>query len=189
MIKRSGNRYQVAKVAWNRGKHRQAEKILKEILATNRGHLKASRLLGKLYLSNNQPELAEAVTLSALQRHPEDPELVINFSRSLLGQGRLGEATDYLSRSKHADSPDHLGLLAALHQRQGKHAAASEYYQQALALKPDQVTWLAGLGISQEHLENREAAKDAYQRSLASASLSPTLKNFVAGRLKELRKY
>jgi Flp pilus assembly protein TadD len=83
-------------------------------------------------------------------------------------------------------NPDHLGLMAALHQQQGRHEKASTLYRRALGLKPRQANWYSGLAISLEHLGKRMEARDAYLRSLQSQQLDSGLRRFVENRLQQL---
>ncbi len=141
------------------------------MLAEEPGHLAASLLLSRHYLSTAAIERAEPVILSALRHHPEQPELVNYFARCLLAQERLTEAGDYLLRAMRVDHAPHVGLLATIRQRQEQHPQARDYYLQALRLKPDEGAWLAGLGISQEHLGDAAGARKAYRRSLSSGKI------------------
>ncbi len=102
MVKKSKTGYQVAEQALAAGRRGDAEIKLKEVLVKQPGHLQASLLLGRLYLQNGQPELAEPTVMAALQRYPEQTQLISYFTRSLLGQDRLyrGRA---ISISSHAD--------------------------------------------------------------------------------------
>jgi tetratricopeptide (TPR) repeat protein len=186
-IRKTSDNIRAAKKALAKGQPQAAEKLLKGLLAEQPEHLLASLLLSQLYLSTAAPEQAEPVILSALQYHPEHPELITYFARCLMTQGRVTEAGDYLVKTMRPGQATHLGLLANIRQRQAQHRQARDYYQQALKLKPDEVTWLAGLGISQEHLGDMEAAKQAYRRSLRSGSLNLTLKTYVADRLIQLK--
>lgn len=187
IVKRSRHKYQLARDALSKNDYSRAERLLKEVLASEPDHLESSQLLARLYLGANRTDQAEKVILSALQSHPDQPGLVTLFSRTLLAQERLQEAVSYLSKAMQEGNAEQLGLLAAMRQREGRHAQASDLYRQALALKPDEITWLAGLGISLEHLGELGAAQQAYRRSLASGDLNITLKGFVKGRLQQLQ--
>ena len=188
-VKPSKHRVKTAEAALANGKPAKAETLLKEVLTLQPDHLAASQLLGRLYLEDGRLELAESVTLSALQQHPDQAELISYFTRSLLGQQRLSEAGEYLVRTMHEGYAPHQGLMAVIRQRQGEHSEASRYYKLALQSRPNEATWLTGLGISQEHLNERAAARQAYQRSLASGRLSVALRGFVEERLERLNKY
>ena len=86
------------------------------------------------------------------------------------------------------DYASHAGLLASIRQRQNQHRQARDYYLQALRLQPGEAAWLAGLGISQEHLGDPAAAGVAYDQALATGKLTLTLKEFVEERLTQLKR-
>jgi MSHA biogenesis protein MshN len=103
-----------------------------------------------------------------------------------VAEDRLSEAADYLLKAMRNDYAPHVGLLATIMQRQQRHRQARDYFLQALQLNPQEVTWLAGLGISQEQLGEMGGARQAYQRALSSGRLNLTLQGFVEGRLSEM---
>lgn len=186
VVKKSPDLYRLASRAWRRGDNPQAVVHLSDLLKQNPGLLKPSLLLARIYLDGNQPAKMEPVLRQALQRNPRQPELTLYLARSLLAQQRLAEAADTLASAMREDNADHLGLMAALRQRQGRHGEASEFYRGALKLKPSQANWHSGLAISLEHLGMTGAARDAYRRSLQSQQLDRGLRTFVENRLQQL---
>jgi tetratricopeptide (TPR) repeat protein len=185
-VQKKINTFSEAEKAFTKGQWKRAEKLLKEVLAAEPDHLSASLLLSQLYLSMNAAKQAEPVIQSALRHHAAQPDLVSYFARCLLAQERLAEAGDYLLKAMRMDYAPHVGLLATIRQRQDQHRQARDYYLQALQLSPGEGAWLAGLGISQEHLGDQAGARQAYRGSLASGKLNLTLQGFVEGRLAQL---
>jgi Flp pilus assembly protein TadD len=185
-VARSDDGFSAAQQALAKGQQQRAEKLLRQLLAQQPGHQAASLLLSRIYLTRDDPAGAEAVILTALQQHPDQPELVTHFTRCLVAEDRLSEAADYLLKAMRNDYAPHVGLLATIMQRQQRHRQARDYFLQALQLNPQEVTWLAGLGISQEQLGEMGGARQAYQRALSSGRLNLTLQGFVEGRLSEM---
>ncbi|MDJ0808360.1 MAG: tetratricopeptide repeat protein [Gammaproteobacteria bacterium] len=185
-LKKNRNPLKAAEQALAKGRYQRAELLLKGLLAQEPDHLVAGRLLCRLYLQSNRPALVEPVVLTALQHHPDDPELIVYLTRSLLEQERVDEAADYLVSALHQADAIHLGLMAVIRQRQGRHRDASRHFRQALQYRPDELTWLTGLAISQEHLNERASARQIYQRSLVSGELNDALRDFVEQRLQVL---
>lgn len=188
-LKKPKHGYVAAERALKRGQTSKAEQLLKIILVEEPDHLPASILLSRLYLESNRLELAEKCAQSALQHHPQQAELVTYLVRSLMVRGHLDEASVYLERNLHEQHAPHLGLMGVIRQRQEKHADASRYYRRALQLLPDEVTWLTGLGISQEYLGETEAAMAVYRHSLTVGGLNAALREFVTARIKILNGY
>jgi Tfp pilus assembly protein PilF len=186
LAKKTPDLYRLASRAWRRGESRQAVIHLSSLLQRDPGLLKPSLLLARIYLDGNQGAKMEPVLRRALERYPNQPELTLYLARSLLAQQRLQEAADSLARAMQEDNAEHLGLLAALRQRQGLHGQASELYRRALKQKPNQANWYSGLAISLEHLGMTTAALDAYRRSLQSPQLHAGLRDFVESRLQQL---
>jgi tetratricopeptide (TPR) repeat protein len=186
-VKKNEDGFSQAQQALANGQRQQAERLLKRLLVQQPGHLAASLLLSQLYLSQNAPQQAEPVILAALQAHPDQPDLITHFTHCLVAEERLNEAADYLLKTMHGDYAPHLGLLATIRQRQQQHRQARDYFLRALRLNPQEVTWLAGLGISQEQLGEMDEARQAYRSALSSRKLNLTLKDFVEGRLSAMK--
>jgi Tfp pilus assembly protein PilF len=187
-LRRSEDGFSTAQQALAKGQQQRAERLLRKLLADQPEHLPASLLLSQLYLSQDHPERAEPVILTAMQHHPDHPDLITHWARCLMAEERLAEAATYLLKAMHSDNASHLGLLATIRQRQQAHRQARNYFLQALRLNPREATWLAGLGISQEQLGEEAEARQAYRRALGSGKLNLTLQGFVETRLSEMNR-
>jgi MSHA biogenesis protein MshN len=105
-----------------------------------------------------------------------------------VGRNELPEALQTMEKSLPyaAKQADYQAFLAALLQRQNRHAEAIGYFQNALKLNPQSGVWLMGLGISLRAEQRNSEAREAYNRALEVHNLSDELQAFVAQQLKEL---
>src|SRR6185503_18548846 len=105
-------------------------------------------LVGLLIRSGKLPE-AEQVLQEGLRANGPQPALAMALARLQVDRGDTAGAVETLQRSAAAaqGSADYIAFLAALMQRQARHAEAAEHYQSALALAPGSGLWSMGLGI------------------------------------------
>ena len=90
------------------------------------------------------------------------------------------------NRPDASELADYQAFMAALLQRQERHAEAIPLFQKALALVPGNGVWMMGLGISLQAEQRKDDARAVYQRALDSNTLNPQLREFVQQKLKEL---
>jgi MSHA biogenesis protein MshN len=86
-----------------------------------------------------------------------------------------------------ADKAEYRALYAAVLQRAGRHAEATEHYAAALKLTPGNGVWWMGLGISLEAEGRIAEARQAFQSARAGGNLAPELAAYVEQRLRELQ--
>jgi MSHA biogenesis protein MshN len=132
---------------------------------------------------------AEQVLQEGLRLNPNQQVFAMALSGLQYERGDAAGAIETLQRTAPAaqNSPDYLARLAALLQRQSRHAEAVEYYQAALRLAPGSGVWLMGFGISLQALNRSREAQDAFRRAKASNTLNADLQAFVDQRLKQLQ--
>jgi MSHA biogenesis protein MshN len=112
------------------------------------------------------------------------------LARLQVERGDTAAAVETLQRSAPAAAAnaDYLAFLAALLQRQERHAEAVQQYQAALALAPASAVWNMGLGISLQALNRNTDAQEAFRRAKASNALNAELQAFVDDRLRQLQR-
>lgn len=102
--------------------------------------------LAKLGQTEQQIEVLKAVAAS----HPNDGALQSRIGKQILTAGRAGEAIEILGRATKSSGADWktFSALGSAYDQQGNHSLARESYQQALKLKPDELTVLNNMAMS-----------------------------------------
>jgi len=131
---------------------------------------------------------AETALQDGLTLDPHHASFAMLLARLQVERGAVPLALETLQKTLPyaEDQADYQAFVAALLQRQSRHDEAVAHYQIALKRVPDNGIWLMGLGISLQALHRNDDARSAYQRALASNSLSAQLQGFVQNKLKEL---
>ena len=118
--------------------------------STNQGNV----AVGLDYATNlqqmGQTEQQIAVLKSIAVARPNDGPLQAKLGKQLLSAGRAGEATTMLERAAAQPSVDWqtLSALGSAYDQQGNYTAARAKYQQALVLKPNQLSVENNLAMS-----------------------------------------
>lgn len=157
-------------------------------LRLDASHDAARQALVALLLEGKRNADAEKVLLEGLNIKPENTGLTMLLARLQVERGALEQATATLEKSlPFADTQaDYRAFLAALLQRQDRNDEAVTHYRIVLQHAPGNGVWLMGYGISLLALQRNAEAKDAFQRSLDTHTLSPELQAFVQQKLKGL---
>jgi MSHA biogenesis protein MshN len=131
---------------------------------------------------------AERVLHEGLQQNPQQLTFIMLLARLQVDRGALSEGLDTLKVGLPyaKEQADYQAFFAALLQRQGRHAEAVTYYQNALQQHPNHGVWLMGIGISLQALQRNTEAKDVFQRALNDQTLTPALQKFVQQRIRGL---
>ena len=132
---------------------------------------------------------AEEFVQQGLSLAPGNPDLRKIYARLLLDDRRQNEAINLL-KTKPVPSVvqdlEYHALLAALYQESGQFNVASSVYAQLLQVRPQEALWWMGMAISLEQSGNSDSARNAYQKAVSLAGLSPDLQNYIHGRLRAL---
>ena len=118
--------------------------------STNQGNVP----VGIEYAANlqqmGQTEQQIEVLKSIAVAHPNDGPLQAKLGKQLLSAGRAGEATTMLERAAAQPNVDWqtLSALGSAYDQQGNYTQARAKYQQALALKPNQLSVENNLAMS-----------------------------------------
>ncbi|HET8552986.1 MAG TPA: tetratricopeptide repeat protein [Gammaproteobacteria bacterium] len=111
------------------------------------------------------------------------------YARLLVAHNQVAQAMTILKDTlpPAAQAPEHYAFLAALQERRGQHQAAVTNYAKALAVRPAQGRWWAGLAVAYDQLRERDKALAAYQRARDAGGLGVTLATYVNQRISALR--
>lgn len=158
------------------------------VLRLDAGHDETRLALAGLLLKNKRNTDAEHVLQDGLNRNPKHSGFAMLLARLQVERNALPLAMDTLQKTlPHASQQaDFQAFIAALLQRQNRHAEAISRYQIALQLAPNSGVWLMGLGISLQAVQRNDEARTAFRRAIESGNLSAELQDFVNQRLKEL---
>lgn len=122
-------------------------------------------------IRNGQLERAQQLSMSHLQKSPQDPQMRLLQSRILDAQGQLGAAQELLESLtlEFPELPEPHNNLAVLYARQGRTQDALDSLNKALLARPDYAVALENLGDL--HLSQ---ALQAYQRASHSPAAAPS---------------
>jgi Flp pilus assembly protein TadD len=127
----------------------------------------------------------QQILQTALSRYPEDETFALHRANQLFGAQKYHDLIEQLG-SIESPSAAMQTLLAASYQRIGQHREAAQHYIEALKQDPRQPRNWISLGISQQHLGDREQALHAFRMAPRSGSLNQRLHDFVQARIQQL---
>lgn len=170
------------------GRAAEAQERFRSALQHNPAHAGARQALFGLLLNARRPDEAERVLQDGLRLNVRQPGFAMALARLQVERGDVAAGIETLQKSAAAAgaNADYLAFLAALLQRQERHAEAVEHYHAALSLAPTAAVWQMGLGISLQALNRTAEAQDAFRRARSGSGLNPELQAFVDERLRQL---
>ena len=182
------NEFGKANLAVQEGRIKDALAGYEEVLRLDPHHHAARRALVGVLVSLKHNGEAESLLQDGLKLDPHEASFAMLLARLQVDRDAVPLALETLQTTlPYAEGrADYQAFVAALLQRQSRHDEAVAHYQAALKLAPNNGIWLMGMGISLQALHRDEDARAAYQRALASNSLSAQLQAFVQQKLKEL---
>jgi MSHA biogenesis protein MshN len=185
---RAENAFRQATALIARQKTEDAVAVLRDAIAFDPLHAAARQTLAGLLLESGDGEQAMQVLEEGLAAYAGQPGIAMLLARLQLERDGPGPAADTLQRSlSHAvDDADYQAFLAALRQRQARHADAIGHYSVALRHSPRNAVWWMGLAISLQAEQRLAEARAAFAHVQAMHALSPELQRFVEQRLAEL---
>lgn len=183
------NEYRRAVGLMQQGRVNEAMGVLGNALQLDPRHAAARQTLVGLLIEAKRSSEAERLLQEGLNVEPAQTGFAMILARLQVARGDARAASETLARSLAyaGDNADYHAFLAALLQREGKHSDAVEHYLVALRNAPQSGIWLMGLGISLQAEHHNREAQDAFERALATRTLTPELQAFVAQRLKQLQ--
>lgn len=184
---RAESEYRKALALVQQGRVSEAVDSLNQTLQMDAQYGAARQALIGLLVESRRFVEAERRLQEGLNQDRAQPELAMTLARLQVERGDAGAAIATLERSQSAaaDRADYHGFMAALLQRDGRHAEAIEHYRLALRRTPSAI-WQMGLGISLQAENRAQEARDAFSRASAANTLSPELQAFVEQRLRQL---
>lgn len=133
-------------------------------------------------------EHAAALTLlrKAWVEHPDEPSLLVAYSRALERSGAAAEAEGVLTSAigRHS-APELIGALAELYHRQERDAQAIGLVSEALAKAPEDESLLYAVGAAHERAGNVEQAIAQMRSLLKKNPEHAAAMNFIAYSLAE----
>ena len=183
---RVANRLEYAIRLLESGRYADAENLLRELLGGTEDY-QARRHLLALYHGRQRHDIFLAMARESAASYPGDAVFRTEYARALFQHRAYRQVVELLAAEVGLDAAQQ-SLLAASYQRLDAHEDAIRHYR--LALREDAANaknWI-GLGISQEHSAELEAALDSYRRAGRLGPLSERLQAFVDERRDSLRR-
>ncbi len=177
--------YREALQHMHQGRVREAIDGLRILAAQTPGFAPAWQVLVRLLLEQQRPDEAIRALREVVESSPGQRLAILQLAR--LQAEFQSDAAALATLRAHAGGAEtdaeYHGLLAALLHGQGQAEAASAAYRQALALRPEEGRWWAGLGMALESIGR--PPDEAWQRALRAANLPPDLRAHIERRLRE----
>lgn len=168
-------------MTWRQSKvWRNTETLWRHALAVDTSSHFALNSLGKALIENGSLEQAQSLFLRVLSNHPDNPDAHNNMGIVLRRMGEPCTAFRHYLRAMElrpnsVDTAYNVGLLLTeegllgelgFSSLQEQWQAATVWYQRVLAIKPDYVKALNGLGIASKRLGQLDEAVALYERAL-----------------------
>lgn len=183
------NEFRKANLFAQKGLLKDAVTAYTAALHLDPGHGIAREALVAVLLKSKLNAEAEKLLQEGLEQNPKQTHFAMLLARLQVERNALSVALYTLEKfQQYANQKaDYQAFMAALLQRQNRHAEAVNYYRAALQLSPNSGAWLMGVGISLQALQRKEEARHAYQRAIEVRNLSSELQVFVVKRLSEIQ--
>ena len=173
----------------NQGRIAEGMDGLKAALRADSSYDMARQTLVALLLESRRNDEAAALLQAGLALDPANVDYAMPLARIHVERGNVTGALALLRKfdSAAATNADYQAFVAALEQRQGRHAEAVERYRSALRIAGGVGAWWVGIGISQEALSRPQEASVSFQRARGTGNLNAELLAYVDRRLRELQ--
>lgn len=180
--------YQHAVQPLQQGEFSQAEQKLVQVVHQYPQMLKARITLVKVLLKNNKLQQAYQYLQHALQKRPDDVDLIMLKARYYYQQRKMQQALralESIDPPPIKQHPQYYAFTAALQRQLDNDAVAAQLYHQLLELDPDRSVWWLGLGLSYKDAGQYNRAKQAFQKALNTGHLNPKLRAYVASQIQQ----
>ena len=146
-----------------------SERLFRDILRADPGHVAALCGLAALSLAADKPNDAERLLRHALKQSASIPLAWRGLGQTLMALGRLTEAEAAARRllKIEPENPQSWITIAAVATRLLRQEEALEAYQQAARLKPEEVQLQMSIGHVHKTLGRRMESEAAYKAALA----------------------
>ncbi len=182
---KSANQLEYAVELINSRRYADAESLLQGLLGGAEDHSARQHLL-VLYNGQQRTDRYHRLARESAAKYTDDAVFRTEYGRSLFQNTDYRAVIQLFSAETGLDSGQQ-ALVAASYQRLDEHAAAIRHYQLALEQDASNAKNWIGLGISQEHSAELEAALDSYQRAGKLGNLNKRLQAFVLRRSSALK--
>jgi MSHA biogenesis protein MshN len=186
---KSRQSYAAAMSLYDQGRKQEAKSSLTQALTFNSGNADASRLLTVIYLEDGRADLAADTVESGLKMHGNDQSLLRLYVQTLVKLKKYNEAIAVMGKRVQLTSPEDMGYLAGLYQKNNDNLEAVKYYAEALQLVPSKSVWWLGQGISLEILQQYKEALQSYQKSVSTGELSTRLMEYAVSRMNVVKQH
>lgn len=125
---------------------------------------------------------AVAVIQTAAIKAPKDFDVLGEYGKALADAGQLAQAKDVLSRAYTPDAPrwDVMSVQGTVADRLGDHAAAMQFYREALKIAPGEPGVLTNMGLSLALAKKLPEAEDALKQAVASPKADARMRGDLA---------
>src|SRR5271157_1884020 len=125
---------------------------------------------------------AVAVMQTAAVKSPKDEQVLGEFGKALADAGELAQAKDVLTRAYTPDDPkwDVMSVQGAVADRLGDHAAAMQFYRDALKIAPEEPSILTNMGLSLALAKQLPEAERTLRRAVASPKADERMRGDLA---------
>lgn len=171
--------------AWRSGHAKAALAAAHEALTLDPAHVSTRTLAATLELEAGNPDRAETLLRSGLERAPMDRSLAFLLARTQASGGEVGGALATLEHWRLDDAPAS-GLRAALLARAGRWPEAQAAYESTARLEPSNGLWWFGLGVVLDAQSDTLRAREAYERARSIGLSSPDQADYAEQRLRAM---
>ena len=125
---------------------------------------------------------AVAVMEAAAVKAPKDEEVLGEYGKALADAGELAQAKDVLTRAYTPDNPkwDVMSVQGAVADRLGDHAAAMQFYRDALKIAPAEPSILTNMGLSLALARRLPEAERSLREAVASPKADARMRGDLA---------
>lgn len=179
---------QRANAALARGDTREAERLLAERLNEQPENTQIRKQLAAMFYGQSRMGEAYRLLEEGVSLQPSQPDFRLMLARLSLAKQQPVRAMEWLSGTEPmvAMNMDYYAMLAALAQELGQPIRARKVYLDLLQYRPSEGRWWMGLGVAEEALGKRQAARDAYQTAQLHGGLSEASNDWLTQRIAEL---
>ena len=159
-----------------RGQFKEAETELRRTLATAQPCPEARFLLAYTLLRQNLAKESLAEYTAAARLRAPTPTDLRNVALDYVLLGDYSDADHWAQRALQSDvhDPESLYALGRIRYSTGKYVDAVQYFEEALAVSPENAKVENNLGLAYEGLNEVDKAVDAYKRAIALGENSGT---------------
>jgi len=148
----------------------------------NPGEKQASIAYARALRALTRYSEAVAVMQTAAVKAPKDEEVLGEYGKALADAGQLSQARDVLTRAYTPDNPrwDVMSVQGAVADQMGDHAAAMQFYREALKIAPGEPGVLTNMGLSLALSGRLREAESALRTAVASPKADARMRGDLA---------